>query len=199
MRFGEALQRVGGPRVVDPAPRHDYRAFGRLDRGDRTGQLSLIGADAALIPDARLKKAFGIIIGLGLYVLAKSQRYRTTIGRIGHRAEGTRQGSQQMLGPRDTVKIATDRAETVICASGPIGEIFSLLQHRIGSARGKDIAGQEQDRQTVHMRQRSRRHHVGRPRSDRRGYRHRTGTPHLLGIGNRAMRHGLLIVTAVSR
>ena len=47
------------------------------------------------------------------------------------------------------------------------------------------------------MRQRRRRHHIGGTGADGGGDRHRPFARGLLGIGNRGMGHGLLIVAAI--
>ena len=64
--------------------------------------------------------------------------------------------------------------KAVIRANRAVAEIFDLLQHRIWAAVRKDIAGYQQDRQSVHMSQRHSRHHVRGSRPD--GRRHRHGT-----------------------
>ena len=147
----------------------------------------------------RLEEALGPVVGLGLHVLAEGQRHRAAVGRVGHRAEGARQRGQQLLGPGDAVEIAADRPEAVVGADRAVAEILDLLQHRVGAAAGEDVAGQQQHRQAVHMGQRRGGHHVGRARPDRGGDRHRAAAAQLLGIGDRRMRHGLLVVAALGR
>ena len=79
---------------------------------------------------------------------------------------------QQMLGAGEAVEVAADRAEAVIRADRPIIEILDLLQHRIRPAICEDVAGDQQNRQPVDMRQRGGSNHVGGARADRGGDRH---------------------------
>ena len=51
-------------------------------------EFGLVGADAARRPDLLGKEAFGIIVGLGLHVLAERQRHRAAFGRIGQHLHG---------------------------------------------------------------------------------------------------------------
>ena len=132
-------------------------------------------------------------------ILTKRQSHRPAVGRIRHHPQGTRQGSQDMFGPRNPVEIAADRAEAIIGADRRIVKILDLLQHRIGRAAGKNIARDQQDRHPVHMRQSRRRHHIQRPRPDRGGDSHRPPPLHRLGIGNRGMGHRLLVLAAPGR
>jgi hypothetical protein len=80
---------------------------------------------------------------------------------VGQHAERAGQGGHDLLRPQDAVEIARDRPEAIVRRHRAVAEILDLLQHRIGPAIGEDIAGQQQHRQAVDMRQRGRRHHVG--------------------------------------
>ncbi len=102
-----------------------------------------------------------------------------------------------MLGAADAVEVAHDGAEAVVGGDGGVVEVLDLLQHRVGGAVGEDVAGDEQDRQAVDMRQRRRRHHVGRARPDRGRDSHCVATLPGLGIGNRRMGHRLLVLAPV--
>ncbi len=152
MHLGKGFEVGGRVRIMHPAPGHDHRAFGSTDHFDRAVQFVRIGMDAAAVPHARLKEAFGVVIRLGLHVLTEGKRDGATFCWIGHRAEGARQRGEDVFGPGDAVEIAADRSEAVVCADRAIAEHFGLLQHRIGAAIGEDISGQEQHRQAVHMR-----------------------------------------------
>ena len=104
-----------------------------------------------------------------------------------------------LLGPRNTVKIARHRAKTVIRGNRAIGEILDLLQDRVGPAIGEDIAGQEKKRQTVYMRDRRSCHHVRGAGPDRARHCHHPAAEACLGKGDRCMRHRLFIMGAIGR
>jgi hypothetical protein len=57
-----------------------------------------------------------------------------------------------MLGPGQAVEIAAHRTEAVVRADRPVIKVFDLLQDRIGTPICKHVAGDEQNRQPVHMR-----------------------------------------------
>ena len=192
-------QRRLRPRIDHAAARHDQRLFRRLDRRHSLGQLALIRLGPPDMPDMRGEKGLRIVISLGLRVLTERQTHRPAIRRIGHHPERPRQRGQDMFGARNAVEIPHHRAEAIVRADRPVVEILDLLQHRIGRAAGEDIARNDQQRQPVHMRQRRRRHDIRRPRPDRGRDRHRPPPLHRLGIGNRRMRHGLLVLAAPSR
>jgi hypothetical protein len=101
-----------------------------------------------------------------------------------------------MLRPTDAVEVSADGAETVASAYRTIVEILNLLQHRIGPAVGEDIAGDQQNRQTVDVRERRRRDHVRRARPDRGCDRHRFAALHRLRIGDCRVSHGLFVLAA---
>ena len=68
-----------------------------------------------------------------------------------------------------------------------------------GRARGENVAGQQQHRQAVDVRERRGGDHVGRAGADRRRARHHAPAHVRLGVGDRRVRHRLLVVRAVGR
>ncbi len=204
LRFdnGDAMRRGKGGKsglglgVDHPAACDDHGLLCGPDGGDGRGEFGRVGFRAADAPDLRRKEAFGIVEGLGLHVLTEGQRDRAALGRVGHRPQGTRQRRQKLFGPHDPVEISRDGAEAVVHRDRAVAEILGLLQHRVGGAVGKDVAGNEQNRQAVDMRKARRRHHVQRARTDRRGDSHRLAPLRRLGIGDGGMGHRLLIMAA---
>ncbi len=148
------------------------------------------------MPDARLEEVDRVVVGLGLRVLAEGEADRAAVGRVGHHPKRAGQGGQDMLGPADPVEVAHDGAEAVVGRHGRVVEILDLLQHRVGRAVGEDVAGDEEDRQAVHMRHGGGGDHVGRPRPDRGGDGHRLPPMLRLGIGDGGMGHGLFVLAA---
>ena len=134
------------------------------------------------------EQAFRPVERLGLNVLAHGERHRPAFGRIGEHVHGALQGGDQLLGPIDAVEIARHRAEAVVGRNGAVGEVLDLLQHRVGPAVGEDVAGQQQERQTVDVRDGGGRDHVERAGPDRRRAGHQAAAEARLGEGDR--RHG---------
>ena len=148
---------------------------------------------------ALVEEARRIVIGLGLHVLAEGERHRPAFGRIGQDRDRPVERRHDLLGPRDAVEIARHRAEAVIGAHRSVAEVLDLLQNRIGPAVGEHVAGDQQHRQPIDMRDRGGGDHVGRARADRGGAGHHPLAPRGLGEGDRGMRHRLLVVGAIGR
>ncbi len=195
----EGRKRRGRVRIVHAAARDDQRPLRRRDQPRGFGELARIRPHAPRRPDALGEEALRIVVRLGLRVLAQRQRHRSARRRIGQHVHGARQRRDDLLRPRDAVEIARHRAEAVVGRDRAVREILDLLQHRIGAAVGEHVAGQQQHRQAVDMRDRRRRHHVGRARPDRRGAGHHAPPAARLGERDRRMRHRLLVVRPVGR
>ncbi len=166
MRRRELGQSVLGLAIDHTAACDDHRALGPLHHLSHTRQFPRSGSGTANAPHAGLEELHRVIVSLGLRVLTEGQHGGAAIGRIGHHPQRAGQRGQDMLRPRDTVVIARDRPEAVIGADGAVVKILDLLEHRIGTARGKHVARHDQHRQPVHMRQRGGRHEVRRARPD---------------------------------
>ena len=198
--FGKACKRRRGLRKEHAAAGDDHRLLAPCAAPrPRPRVRARPGATRRGGHRRSVEEAFGIVIGLGLHVLAEGQRHRPAFGRIGQHRHGAVERRDQLLGPRDAVEIARHRPEAVIDATRAVAEILDLLQHRIGQAVGEDIAGQQQHRQAVDMGDRRGRHHVGGAGADRGGAGHHAAAAHRLGEGDRRMRHRLLIVGAIGR
>lgn len=130
-------------RIEDTAAGDDDRLLRLADQGNGVGQFVGIRPWPALRPDMFLEQADGIVEGFGLDILAKRQRHRTAVLRIGQHLHGALQGRDDLLRPGDPVEITRDRAERIVGGNRAIAEILDLLQHGVGSAVGKYVAGQE--------------------------------------------------------
>ena len=150
-------------------------------------------------PDLLLEKAFRVVEGLRLHILAERQRHRTAIERIGQHLHGALQRRDDLLGPGDAVEIARDRTEGVVGRDRAVAEILDLLQHRIRRAIGEDVAGQEEHGNAVDMRDACRRHHIQGAGADRGRAGHEALAEARLGIGDRGMRHALFVMGAIGR
>ena len=80
---------------------------------------------------------------------------------VHQRRHGPRQGREHVFGPGDAIVVAAYGTEAVVGANGCVPEILDLLQDRVGEPVGEDVAGQQQHRQAVHVRQCRGRDHVG--------------------------------------
>ena len=146
------------------------------------------------------EEALGIVVGLGLHVLAEGQRHRAAFGRVGQHGHRPLQRRHDLLGPGDAVEVARDRAEAVVGRDRAVAEILDLLQHRVGAAVGEDVARQQQHRQAVDMgERRAAVTMLVAPGPIEVVQAIMRAAPHRLGIGDGAMGHGLLVVGAEGR
>ena len=158
--LGEVGEQVLGAGVEHAAAGDDDRGLRGADRGDDLGDLDRVGLGAADAPDARLEEALGVVVGLGLHVLAEGEADRAAVGRVGHRAQRAGERGQDVLGPGDAVEVAGDGLEAVVGRDGAVVEVLDLLQDRVGAAVGEDVAADEEHRQPVDVGERRRGHHV---------------------------------------
>ncbi len=172
LRFGdgnceagrESGERRFGAAVVNSAAGDDQRRTRGFQPGRELLDLAPIRRLAANAPHAAPKKRFRIVVRFRLHILAKRQCHRTASGRVQQGIHGARQRVDQLLRTRDAVEVAGNRPEAIVGRDGAVGEVFDLLQHRIGAAAGEDIARQKQHGQSIGMRQGRRGHHIGRAR-----------------------------------
>ena len=197
--LGEAPERVARAGVVDAATRDQERPPRLLPPTRGLGDERGIGTVASLHVHSRLEEALGKISGFRLHVLRQREGDRSAVGRVGEHGNRLGQRSQELLGARDAVPVARYRPEAVVRADRAVGEVLDLLQHRVGAAAREYIARQQQHGQPVDVRQCGRRHHVGRARADRSRARHHAPPTMRLRIGDRGVRHRLLVVGAQGR
>ncbi len=199
MRFGKGAQGVPGLAVQHAAAGHDQRLPGGLEQGDGVGQFDRVGRLAAHADQRRLEEALRPVVRKGLHVLRQCQADRAALGRVGHHLDRAGQGDQQLFGRGDPVEVARHRAEAVVGAEVALFEALHLLQHGIGLARHEDVAGQEQQRQPGHVRERGRGEHVGGAGADARGGGHHALAEVGFGEGDRRVGHALFVVRAQRR
>ena len=197
--LGEAPERLACVGIVDAAagdqkrpPRFPPQAHGLRDE-------RRVGAVASRLVHTWLEKACRKIGRLRLHVLRQRKRHRSAVGRIGEHGNRLRQRPQELFGPRDPVPVARHRAETIVCAHRAVGEVLDLLQDGVGAAAREYVARQQQHREAVDVRKRGRRHHVGRAGTDRGRAGHQPPAAKCLGVGDRGVRHRLLVVRAQRR
>jgi hypothetical protein len=68
---------------------------------------------------------------------------------VGEHAQGLRQAFEDLLRSGDAVPPARDRPEAIINPDGRVAEPLDLLQHRVGAPAREDVAGQEQQRESI--------------------------------------------------
>jgi hypothetical protein len=147
----------------------------------------------------RREERLGPVVRHRLHVLRHRERDRAAQRGVGQHVQRAGKRGQQLPGMHDAVEVARHRPEAVVRRHAAVVEVLDLLQHRVRRARHEDVAGQQQHRQPVDVRERGRRDHVGRARADRRRARHHAAAHVRLGEGDRRVRHRLLVVRAVGR
>ena len=195
-RAAKACRVVFRLRIEHAAAGDDQRPLGAAQQLHRHRQLRRIGGEAARPRHMGREERLRIVERLGLHILGHAERHRPAFGGIGQHLHRARQRGQQLFRPGDAIPIARHRPEAIIGGDRGIAEILDLLQHRIGPAAGIDIAGQQQQRQPVHMGDGGGRDHVGGARADRAGAGHHLSAPLRLGEGHGGQRHRLLVVGA---
>ena len=140
-----------------------------------------------------------IVVGFRLHILRQRQKRRPALGRVEQHRERLRQGGEELRGAGDPVPVARHGTERVIHRDRRVAEMLHLLQHRVGQPVGEGVAGEQQHRQPVRVRDTRGGHHVGGTRPDRGGGEHEAPPPHRLGIGDRGERHALLVLPAPGR
>ncbi len=197
--LGEGLEPVLGTRVEHAAARHDDGFRGTAqDRGRGREFVGIRGraADPAQPLD---EEALGVIVGLGLHVLAERQGHGPAIGRIGQHGQGPLQRRHELFGSGDAVEIARHGPEAVVGRDRAVAPILHLLEHGVGAPVGEDVAGNEQHRQPVHVGDAGRRHHVGGTGTDRGRAGHHAAAPAGLGEGHGRITHALLVMRPEGR
>ena len=205
MRFGdgygvcldEGAERVGREAVQHAAAGDEQRPLRFAKHCSGACELILIGRRRAKLDGLRREKRLRILIRHGLYVLRQRERHRAAQGRVGQHPDRSRQRGQQLLGMHDAIEVARHRPQAVVGRDAAVVEIFDLLQHRIGGARRKHVAGKEQHGQAIDVRERGCGDEIGRAGPDR-GRAHHHPAPHVrLRISDRRVRHRLLVVRAI--
>ena len=98
---------------------------------------------------------------------------------------------------RDPVPIAAHRFKGIVCAKSWIAKVFHLLQDRIGQSGQKRIPAQEENGQTVGMRQSRGCNKVKCSRTGRSRTKHKSLTQPLLCIACSCKSHALFILSAI--
>ena len=87
----------------------------------------------------------------------RADERRPAVGRVEQHARPPAAATDQLLGPGDPVPVAGHRPEGVVDADRRVAEVLDLLQHRVGQPAGEDVAGEQQHRQPVGVRDTPRR------------------------------------------
>src|SRR5271170_5352683 len=120
--FAKGEQFLFGARIKYAAAANDEGLLGRAQQGGGLAQFVGVGPLPALAMHAFFEKAFGIVIGLGLNVLAEGERDGSAFRRIGQHRDGPGQGWDDLFGPADAVEIARDRLEAIVGADRAVAE-----------------------------------------------------------------------------
>ncbi|MNF52525.1 hypothetical protein D3C84_338710 [compost metagenome] len=147
---------------------------------------------------AFLQEIIGIVVGLGLHVLRQGQGHGAGFRRVGEHSHGVDRRRHQLLGTVDAVPVFTDSLECIVGADAQVVELLDLLQHRVRLAAGVDIAGQQQQGNTVGRRRGGSGQHVRRARPHRRSAGVDLASQVLLGEPDGGMGHALLIAALMN-
>ncbi len=193
----EALQHALRARIANAAAAdHQWLPAGG-DARDRPPHLVGRRGVTHEMMDAPPQEFLGIVVRFRLNILRKRQGDRAGLRRIGQHAHGVEAGAHQLLRPRDPIPVSADRFERVVGRHVRVGELFHLLEDRVGLSARESVSGEKQHRDTIHRGGSRGRDHVERARPDRAGHGADLSTPHLLGVGDGRMRHALLVVPLV--
>ncbi len=199
MRCGKCRQGFFGAGIAHAAAGDDQRLFGGLQQLGCGRQPAGVGPRPRHVMQRRLKERHRIIKGDFLNILTQTDEGRPAIGRVEHDGDGLGQGGDDLFGMGDAVPVARHRLERVVDGGRRIAEMLHLLQHRIGTAIGKNVAGQDEQRQPVGMGDTGGGDHIRRARPDRRCGDHDLTPLFRLGKGDRRQRHRLLVLAAPGR
>ena len=199
VRRRKVVQRRLGAGVDRTAPGDDERAPRGPDELDDLVHELRLGARPADPPDPPLEEPLGPVVDLGLDVLGQGDRHGAGLGRVGEDAERLGQAGDELLGARDAVEVAGDRAEGVRGGDVVLDGVLDLLEHRVHEPVGEVVGREQQHRQPVDGRRRGARDHVRRAGPDGAGAGERLHAVLVLGEGRREMHLGLLVLRPVVR
>ena len=198
-RLDKRTQRVRRLRIDRAAATHDQRPPGTTDHLRGAGEHDALRGRPCNVPHAGREELLGPVVGLRLDVLGQGDDRGARFGGVGEHPHRTEQSGRQLLRAPHTVEEPSHRPEAVVDRDVVRHRMFELLEHRVGDARGEQIARQEQHGQPVDRGRRGAGHHVGRARADRRQAGHRRQSVPLPREPCRRVDHPLLIAALVVR
>ncbi len=193
---GEFRHRIA---ILHAAARDDHRALRRVQKADRFGHFAGVGGLRPDVVHATREEFQWIIIGPALHVLRQGNKGRAAIGGVQHRANGVRQGLDDLCGMRDPIPITRDGLEGIVDAESRVPEVLQLLQHGVGQAGEESISAKHQNGQAVGMGKRGAGQKVGGAGASRRGAEHEATAQPGLGVTGGCKSHALFVLTAIKR
>ena len=192
-RGNQLIESLGRRAVDDAAARDDQRPRGRAQlRRETLDELGLRNS-----PDAIVEQRVGELPRLGLHVLGEREGHGTGFGGIGEDPHRVEHGLGQLFGPPDSVEVLRDRSQGVVHRHVECRRVFEFLENGVGSARGEDVARQQQHRNSIRRRYGGAGHHVGRARTDRGGAGEGPQSIRHARIAHGGMDHGLFVARQV--
>ena len=149
--------------------------------------------------NASLEERDRVGVRFGLDVLWQADERGAAVDWIEHRLDSERQRLHELLRPDDAIPVARHRPEGVVDGDRWRVEVLDLLQHGIRNPALEGVAGEEQDRQAIGVRDSGRGDHVRRARPDRRGRDHDLAAAPSLRESDCRVSHSLLALAAVRR
>ena len=199
MPFREHAYGPAGTRVADAATDDQQWPMGRPEDLDRFGKRGRVRSRPGDAVESRREHRRRKRVRLGLHVLWQRDDDGAGIGRVGEDAGDLRKRGDELLGSRDPIEIPTDRPERVIDRGRRVTERLDLLEHRVRRPALEGVAGEQEDRDPVRVRDAGGRDHVERTRADRRRRDHHLSPVHRLPEADRREGHPLLGIAAPGR
>ena len=193
--FGKGEGRAPAFGIGHAAADNHHRLLCGFDQVGCRLRFPVGGQLAVDVPHALLQEIVGIVERFRLDVLRHGDADRAGVGGAGQNAHRIDAGGHQLFGALDAVPVFADGAEGVVRRRGNGVELLDLLQHRVGLAAGEGIAGKDEQRDAVRRRGAAGGDHVQRAGADRRRAGNDLAAVLLLRVGNRGVRHALLVVT----
>ena len=166
-RAAQEAKRVGRLRIDDASPCDDERPARAANERRRLRDGARVRHGPRDVPDTLLEQLRAEVVCLRLNVLRERERDGAGLGLVDEDSHRLRRGGHDLLGAPDPVEVAGNGAEAIVHGDVSRPRNLELLEHGLGPARREDVAGNEQDGDTVDRRERGTGDHVRRSGPDR--------------------------------
>ena len=196
-RLAELHHGLAGLGVTHAAAGDEHRLLGSLDQLDRLIDLIVVRNAARNVVDTLLEEVVRIFKALALYVLRHGDDRGAAVCGVGQHAHRVDQRAHQLLRTRNAVPVLGNRLEAVGSGHGQVVRNLELLEYRVRLAGCKGVGREQQERDVIDGSGQGGGHHVRRAYADRGRAGDDLAAVVLLCIGNRSVRHALLVAALV--
>ena len=197
-RLAEFHNGLAGLGVTNAAAGDEHRLLGSTDQLDRLVDLIVIRNAAGNMMDALLEEVIRERKALALYVLRHGDDCGAAVCGIGQHAHRVDHGAHQLLRTGDAVPVLGNRLKAVGSGDGQVGRNFELLEHRVRLAGRKGVGREQQERDVIDGSGQGGGDHVRRADTDRGRARDDLAAVVLLRVGDRSVRHALLVAALIN-